>query len=234
MSEDTARTITLFLSDPMARLPSFARMGSTEFPFPVAVKTGTSQGYRDAWVAEFTDQYVIGVWVGRPDGSPMDGLGGAASAALIGRDILLALYHNETDGQDDGSFAAPPGTRPVEICAATGRPADGHCAQQMVAYLPPGAMMPVPMAPAAERLRITAPLNDSVYILNPDTPPGLAVLPLRASGGGTVAWSVDGQPFQTAPPGQTVQWPATPGRHEFEASDPYTGASAKPVEVVVQ
>ena len=41
-SEDTARQISMFLSDPMARLPSFPRMGWNEYPFPVAVKTGTS------------------------------------------------------------------------------------------------------------------------------------------------------------------------------------------------
>ena len=42
--EDIARQITLFLSDPLARLPTFTRMGALEYPFPVAVKTGTSQG----------------------------------------------------------------------------------------------------------------------------------------------------------------------------------------------
>src|SRR4029077_6827340 len=46
---DVARQVTLFLSDPLARLPSFPRYGTTEFPFAVALKTGTSQGYRDAW-----------------------------------------------------------------------------------------------------------------------------------------------------------------------------------------
>jgi len=231
MTEDTARTITLFLSDPMARLPSFARMGATEFPFPVAVKTGTSQGYRDAWVAEFTDQYVIGVWVGRPDGSPMDQLGGAASAALIGQDILLNLYHGEADGQDDGSFSAPLGTAPVEVCATTGRP--GDCAQQLVAYLPPDSVLAPPAAPVVA-LRITAPLNHSRFLLNPDTPPGLAVLPLRATGGAAVDWYVDGALFQSAAPGQTVQWPAAPGRHVFEAVNPFTAVKSKPVEVFVQ
>src|SRR5205823_3658591 len=48
LSEDTARLVTLFLSDPMARLPTFPRMGPSEYPFPVAVKTGTSSRYRDA------------------------------------------------------------------------------------------------------------------------------------------------------------------------------------------
>ncbi len=223
----TARTVTLFLADPMARLPSFARMGATEFPFPVAVKTGTSQGYRDAWVEEYTADYVIGVWVGRPDGAPMDELGGAASAALIGRDILLNLYKTETDGQNDDDFAPPPNTAPQEICAVTGRP--GSCAEQLTVYL--AATAPHPAAAASLRLHITAPLNNSVFILNPDTPPGLAVLPLRAAGAGSAAleWFVDGQPFQV---GNPVQWPATPGRHVFEVRTP--GATAKPVIVFVQ
>jgi penicillin-binding protein 1C len=48
MPLDVARQVTLFLSDPMARLPSFQRYGTVEYPFAVALKTGTSQGYRDA------------------------------------------------------------------------------------------------------------------------------------------------------------------------------------------
>src|SRR4051812_34273670 len=34
---------------PSSIIRYFPRMGSTEYPFPVAIKTGTSQGYRDAW-----------------------------------------------------------------------------------------------------------------------------------------------------------------------------------------
>jgi len=226
ISLGTARTVTLFLADPMARLPSFARMGATEFPFPVAVKTGTSQGYRDAWVEEYTADYVIGVWVGRPDGAPMDELGGAASAALIGRDILLQLYKTETDGQNDDDFAPPPHTAPQQVCAVTGRP--GQCAEQMTVYL---AGSPTHAAAARiVRLHITAPLNNSVFVLNPDTPPGLAVLPLRAAGAsGAVEWVVDGQPFQV---GNPVQWPASAGRHVFEVRD--GEARSKPVIVFVQ
>jgi penicillin-binding protein 1C len=237
-SVQTARIVTLFLSDPMARLPSFSRLGATEFPFPVAVKTGTSEGYRDAWVLEFTDRYVIGVWLGRPDDKPMDDLTGTTSAALIGQDILLNLYKTETDGQDDGSFPAPPGARPAEICAATGLPANGQCSQQMMVYLPPNAPPPAlpPLDPVVN-LRITAPLNHSLYILNPDTPPGLAVLPLRvapASGLGEVEWYVDGQPYQTANAGDTVDWPATPGRHVFVAGTPSMTTRSKRVVVLVQ
>jgi penicillin-binding protein 1C len=231
LSLTAARTVSLFLADPMDRLPSFSRLGPTEFPFPVAVKTGTSQGYRDGWVVAYTGDYVIGVWVGRPDGAPMDQLGGITSAALIGRDILLRLYPNETDGQSDGNFALPPGTKPEQICAATGLL--GNCAQQLVVYLGGnGTATPAP-APAAN-LRIIAPLDHSAFIMDPDTPPGLAVLPLRAAGAGDapLEWFVDGQEYQMTTGAGTVLWPATPGRHIFQART--ASATSKPVAVMVQ
>jgi len=49
----------------------------------IAFKTGTSYGYRDAWSVGFDGKRTIGVWVGRPDGAPVPGLIGRASAAPI-------------------------------------------------------------------------------------------------------------------------------------------------------
>ena len=52
-------------------------------PGRVAYKTGTSYGYRDAWAIGFDGRTVIGVWIGRPDGTPVAGLSGIVSAAPI-------------------------------------------------------------------------------------------------------------------------------------------------------
>jgi penicillin-binding protein 1C len=49
----------------------------------IAFKTGTSYGYRDAWAVGFDGRTTIGIWVGRPDGAPVPGLVGRASAAPI-------------------------------------------------------------------------------------------------------------------------------------------------------
>jgi len=49
----------------------------------IAFKTGTSYGYRDAWSVGFDGHMTIGVWVGRPDGTPVPGLIGRAAAAPI-------------------------------------------------------------------------------------------------------------------------------------------------------
>jgi penicillin-binding protein 1C len=49
----------------------------------IAFKTGTSYGYRDAWSVGFDGKRTIGVWVGRPDGTPITGLIGRSAAAPI-------------------------------------------------------------------------------------------------------------------------------------------------------
>jgi len=57
----------------------------------IAFKTGTSYGYRDAWSVGFDGKQTIGVWVGRPDGAPVPGLIGRASAAPILFDAFARL-----------------------------------------------------------------------------------------------------------------------------------------------
>jgi penicillin-binding protein 1C len=52
-------------------------------PGQIAFKTGTSYGYRDGWAIGFDGADVVGVWVGRPDGTPVPGLSGIVSAAPI-------------------------------------------------------------------------------------------------------------------------------------------------------
>lgn len=49
----------------------------------IAYKTGTSYGHRDAWAIGFDGQHVIGVWLGRPDGTPVPGAFGGDLAAPI-------------------------------------------------------------------------------------------------------------------------------------------------------
>ncbi|MBL1276384.1 MAG: penicillin-binding protein 1C [Ectothiorhodospiraceae bacterium] len=137
LSESTARQITLFLSDPTARLPSFPRMGSTEYPFPVAVKTGTSQAYRDAWTIAYSQRYLVGVWVGDPDNQPMYKLSGAGSAAVLVQKVMLSLHDKQRHGQDDLSFPTPEGYVKVALCANSGKRASKQCNRHFEEWLKP-------------------------------------------------------------------------------------------------
>jgi penicillin-binding protein 1C len=130
--------VTLFLSDPMARLPSFARMGSVEYPFPVAVKTGTSSRFRDAWAVAYSTRYLVGAWVGDPDFRSMNRLTGYASAAELVQRVLLRLHRDQADGLEDLSFPAPRGFRPLRLCALTGRQATPACERVFLEWLRPG------------------------------------------------------------------------------------------------
>src|SRR5690606_24341560 len=49
----------------------------------IAYKTGTSYGHRDTWAVGFDGRHVIGVWMGRPDGTPVPGKFGAELAAPV-------------------------------------------------------------------------------------------------------------------------------------------------------
>ena len=57
----------------------------------VAVKTGTSFGYRDAWAIGFDGRHVVGVWAGRPDGAPVPGFTGTTSAVPLLRDAFARI-----------------------------------------------------------------------------------------------------------------------------------------------
>jgi penicillin-binding protein 1C len=134
-SEDAARQLTLFLSDPMARLPTFPRMGATEYPYPVALKTGTSEGYRDAWTIAYSRRWLVGAWVGRSDARPMRELGGAASAAKLAHAMMDVLHARESDGLADLSFPPPAGTTARRLCERTGRVATEACEHTFVEWL---------------------------------------------------------------------------------------------------
>lgn len=49
----------------------------------LAYKTGTSYGHRDAWAVGFDGAHVVGVWIGRPDGTPVPGAFGGDLAAPV-------------------------------------------------------------------------------------------------------------------------------------------------------
>lgn len=79
-----AYLITDILSDNKARTPVFGSNSLLNIPgHQVAVKTGTTDNKRDNWTFGYTPEFVVGVWVGNNDNSPMDprlasGITGAA------------------------------------------------------------------------------------------------------------------------------------------------------------
>jgi len=71
----------------MARTPTFG--SSLTIPGrQVAVKTGTTNNYRDAWIMSYTPSLVVGGWIGNNDNSSMERIGGIPSASGMWRKIM--------------------------------------------------------------------------------------------------------------------------------------------------
>ena len=80
----------------------------------LAWKTGTSYGFRDAWSIGVGPRYLVGVWIGRPDGTPVAGQFGLASAAPLMQQVHGLL--TQRDRQRGWGYAADP--RPASVGVA--------------------------------------------------------------------------------------------------------------------
>jgi penicillin-binding protein 1C len=100
-----------------------------------AFKTGTSYGFRDAWAIGSTPGATIGVWVGRPDGTPLPGQYGAITALPL----LLALFDGLPSSLLSSATPRPESVAAQSICWPLGLATDStpslHCHAQREAWV---------------------------------------------------------------------------------------------------
>lgn len=69
-----------------------------------ALKTGTSRDYRDSWVVGYTPDYLVGVWVGNSDNSPMEEVSGQFGAGIIWAEVMGMLLNSEYNLKQQFSY----------------------------------------------------------------------------------------------------------------------------------
>ena len=171
LSEDALRLVTGYLSDPVRRLPSFPRLSALEFPFPVAVKTGTSQGYRDAWTVGYSDSTIIGAWTGRPDNQRMNHLGGSVVAELV-HALFLDFQGGDKAGFETVPFPPPRGAVAVTVSPWSGQLAGENTPGARVEYFLRGTE-------PTEYCQVFQPFSvdsDTGRLAGPDTPTDQVVI----------------------------------------------------------
>lgn len=119
-----AATVTEALSDPLARVRLLEGRSPFDIGFDVAVKTGTSSGYRDAWTVGFTHERTVAVWVGNADGSPMLEVTGAGGAGGLFADVMRRAMR---DVNSRGPLFDPDLLVAVPVCPLSGQPPSEHC-----------------------------------------------------------------------------------------------------------
>jgi penicillin-binding protein 1C len=121
-----AYLMTSILSDTQARIPMFGANSVLTLPFPVAVKTGTTNDFRDNWTIGYTPDLAVSVWVGNSDNTPMLGTTGVTGAAPIWAEYMVAAIQRLVDGLPT-PFNRPSGIVERTICALSGTEPDSHC-----------------------------------------------------------------------------------------------------------
>lgn len=126
-------------------------------PNRLAYKTGTSYGHRDAWAIGFDGQHVIGVWMGRADGTPVPGAFGADVAAPV---LFQAFNRVKRDLDPQGPAPAstllvanaelPP---PLQRFRSRSAVFEAAADAPAVAFPPDGAE--VELLPAGLKVRVT-------------------------------------------------------------------------------
>ena len=138
---DHSRLVSAWLADPMARMPSFPRAGYTEYPFSASVKTGTSEDYRDSWAVGYTEDWIVGVWIGHPDWRPMKGISGYRGSARVLNEILLHLHKSDAHGLSDRRPLGPEDWVSQAICPLSGNLATPRCDGVLTEWFPADAAL---------------------------------------------------------------------------------------------
>jgi penicillin-binding protein 1C len=138
-SPEAAQMVTHVLGDPVARRPTFPAGGPLDFDYAVAVKTGTSQGHRDAWAVAYSDRLLVAVWVGAHDWRKMNRVTGARGAAPAVKRIMDTLMPRlDPHVPVLNRFPAPEGWREASVCALSGQRRGPHCPHGRTEFFAPG------------------------------------------------------------------------------------------------
>ena len=238
LSQRTAFWITDILSDEHAREYIFGSGGSLDFPFPVAVKTGTSQAYRDNWTVGYTREITVGVWVGNFDRSELRNSSGITGAAPIFHDVMLAAVKRVGGGR--GPIVDRPSDLELQpICALSGHRPSTECPAIESEWLPASNRVEFCSWHRAQRVELPAeyrawdvgagplagtgrlraghhtlhilnPANGATFWIDPTLRAEFQALQLKATR--RVTWIVDGRHTDD-------EWSLRGGKHTITAVD---------------
>jgi penicillin-binding protein 1C len=209
MDRSTAQLITDILADRYARARAFGIGSVIDMPFPVAVKTGTSSGYRDTWTVGYTREYTVAVWVGNFNGAPMQRIAGVTGAAPLWNRIMLHLYEH----RDPPTFDAPP---PALLVASERKPQSNSV--QSAAFDEWRAQQDK----TTGQLRILFPhdgdvFEDNLSLKDPRRSQQQIAFRVSRPAGSAIAWTLNGIPLERST-GDTYYWIVRPGNWTLTVS----------------
>ena len=246
MTRIASREATMIISDILcdngAREKSFGAHSPLAFEERVAVKTGTSSGFRDAWTVGFNKEHTVAVWAGNFDGRPMRDTFAVRSATPLWAAMMHELL------RDDHPLDPPMENEKLvrrDVCAETGLLPSSHTVAKMNElflagteptessgdwFSPDGTLL-LPNeyanwcassnntrnAQVRPEPRITNPVANARYEIDPVLPRSQQMIELTATLGNNPKWFVNGAPQLSQPDGRFF-WRLLPGEWKLRAA----------------
>jgi penicillin-binding protein 1C len=195
--------ITDILADRYTRAGAFGVGSVVDMPFPAAVKTGTSSGYRDTWTVGYTPEYTVAVWAGNFNGSPMERVAGVSGAGPLWNRIMLHLYEHRNP---------QPFVRPASGFAVTATPARAlHVARSSSAF----DEWRIQQGDTAGALRILFPhdgdlFEDALSATDPQRSRQQIAFRISRPRDAAVRWMINGSTINRSA-GDSYYWTVRPG-----------------------
>ena len=256
-SEAASFLIADILKDP-GRLPFIVQLLQARNRAPIAFKTGTSYGLRDAWTAAYTPAYTLVIWFGRANGGADANLLGISLAAPVALQIVRALSADIP--VEDAWYTPPPAVEKTEVCGLSGAAPSPFCPVTRMAWHIPAVWRTVPCSmhvmkdgklsllwppefedyrrkrlarhDLSREINIVSPRPHVQYLLTPGAP--LQPLPLKAEGVAyPVHWYDNGEYLgEQTGEDDPIYFVLTPGIHSFSALDAQDRTTSLKVTVV--
>jgi membrane peptidoglycan carboxypeptidase len=155
IAPEVAYMLADVLSDNAARRPAFGNVLDLAGGRIAAVKTGTTNDYKDSWTIGFTPSLVTGVWVGNTDNSAMLQVAGSLGAGYIWKDFMDTSLRDAPIER----FTMPPGVARGKVCGVTDLYIQGTNPGCRINAPPnaPGSATPVPNGAAVRPAPVLPP-----------------------------------------------------------------------------
>ncbi len=243
-SSEATTIINDILCDNSAREKSFGAHSSLTFEERIAVKTGTSSGFRDAWTVGFNKEHTVAVWAGNFNGRPMRDTFAVRSATPLWAAMMHELLHH------DHPLDAPAENEKLvrrEVCAETGLLPSQFTVSKMnelflagtepqessAAWFSEDGKLLLPNeytgwcasssntrgAQVRPEQRITSPMANAHYEVDPVLPRSQQMIELSATLGNDAKWFVNGAPQMPQHDGRFF-WQLAPGEWKVRAASP--------------
>lgn len=129
ISEPVCYLITDILSNKNVRLRAFGINNPLLFQFPISIKTGTSNNWKDNWVIGYTKDFTIGIWVGNFSGEPTNQYSGIVGAGPLFQQVANLVHYKLKSSNKQIWVKMPDGVIKKEICLTSGLQPNDYCPQ---------------------------------------------------------------------------------------------------------